>query len=95
MNMIDIHAPSTFEGTATVVTWHKKNGDYVRANELIVEIEQFQAVYEVSIPTDGILTETVVHNGSLVVPNQIIGTYRMPGPIAQLTNKLKNFIKGT
>jgi 2-oxoglutarate dehydrogenase E2 component (dihydrolipoamide succinyltransferase) len=95
MTMINIYAPSTFEGTATVVTWHKKQGDYVRANELIVEIEQFQAVYEVSIPTDGILTEIVVHNDSLVVPNQIIGTYTIPGPIAQLTNKLKNFIKGT
>ena len=55
----EIKAPSFPESVAegTVGTWHKKPGDSVERDELIVEIETDKVVLEVVAPEAGTLSE--------------------------------------
>ena len=54
---IEIKAPTFPESVAdgTVATWHKKPGDAVKRDELIVDIETDKVVIEVLAEADGVL----------------------------------------
>jgi pyruvate/2-oxoglutarate dehydrogenase complex dihydrolipoamide acyltransferase (E2) component len=54
---IEIKAPTFPESVAdgTVATWHKKPGDAVKRDELIVDIETDKVVMEVLAEADGVL----------------------------------------
>ncbi len=54
-------------------TWHKKPGDYVRADEVIVEIESDKATVEVSAPVAGRVTEMLKAAGQPAVIGEVIG----------------------
>lgn len=58
---IEILVPDLPESVAdaTVATWHKKLGDTVKRDEVIVEIETDKVVLEVPALSDGILAEVV------------------------------------
>ena len=48
---------------ATVATWHKKPGDAVRRDEVLVEIETDKVVLEVPASADGILDAVLEDEG--------------------------------
>lgn len=48
---------------ATVIRWHKAEGDKVRQGELILDIETEKTVHEVEAEADGILHKTLVQEG--------------------------------
>ena len=54
---IEIKAPSFPESVAdgTVATWHKKPGEAVKRDDLIVDIETDKVVLEVLAEADGVL----------------------------------------
>ena len=54
---VEIKAPIFPESVAdgTVATWHKKPGEAVKRDELIVDIETDKVVLEVLAPGDGVL----------------------------------------
>ena len=58
---IEILVPDLPESVAdaTVATWHKKVGDTVKRDEVIVEIETDKVVLEVPALSDGVLAEVV------------------------------------
>ena len=58
---IEIKAPTFPESVAdgTVATWHKKVGEAVKRDELIVDIETDKVVIEVLAEADGVLAEIV------------------------------------
>ena len=58
---IEIKAPTFPESVAdgTVATWHKKPGDAVKRDELIVDIETDKVVLEVLATADGVLGDIV------------------------------------
>ncbi|MEO0437182.1 MAG: 2-oxoglutarate dehydrogenase complex dihydrolipoyllysine-residue succinyltransferase [Pseudomonadota bacterium] len=60
---IDIKAPAFPESVADgeVAVWHKKEGETVQRDELIVEIETDKVVMEVVAPADGVLEK--IHAG--------------------------------
>ena len=58
---------------ATVATWHKKAGDSVKRDEVLVEVETDKVVLEVPSPVDGILSEILQESGSTVVSSQVLG----------------------
>jgi 2-oxoglutarate dehydrogenase E2 component (dihydrolipoamide succinyltransferase) len=60
---IEIKAPQFPESVAdgTVATWHKKEGEQVSRDELLVDIETDKVVLEVVAPADGVLTK--IHHG--------------------------------
>jgi len=57
---------------ATVAAWHKKPGDYVEVDDVIVEIETDKVVLEVPAEEAGILTEILAKEGETVNAQQIL-----------------------
>ena len=57
---------------ATVAAWHKKPGDYVEIDDVIVEIETDKVVLEVPAEEAGVLTEILAKEGETVNAQQIL-----------------------
>ncbi|MBU2323373.1 MAG: 2-oxoglutarate dehydrogenase complex dihydrolipoyllysine-residue succinyltransferase [Gammaproteobacteria bacterium] len=72
---IEIKAPTFPESIAdgTVATWHKKPGDAVKRDELIVDIETDKVVIEVLAEADGVLAEIIKNEGDTVLSNELLG----------------------
>ncbi len=73
--MKDIKVPVLPESVsdATVALWHKKPGDTVRVDEVIVEIETDKVVLEVPSEANGELKEIIEKQGALVKAEQLLG----------------------
>ncbi|KFC02608.1 dihydrolipoamide succinyltransferase [Trabulsiella guamensis ATCC 49490] len=78
MSSVDILVPDLPESVAdaTVATWHKKPGDAVTRDEVLVEIETDKVVLEVPASTDGILDAVLEDEGTTVTSRQILGRLR-------------------
>ena len=57
---------------ATVAAWHKKPGDYVEIDDVIVEIETDKVVLEVPAEEAGILKEILAEEGETVNAQQVL-----------------------
>lgn len=70
----EIKAPTFPESVAegTVAAWHKKPGDSVERDELIVEIETDKVVLEVVAPEAGTLTDVMAEEGDTVESEQVL-----------------------
>jgi 2-oxoglutarate dehydrogenase E2 component (dihydrolipoamide succinyltransferase) len=73
---IEIKAPTFPESVAdgTVATWHKKPGDAVKRDELIVDIETDKVVLEVLATADGVLGDIVKGEGDTVLSDELLGS---------------------
>lgn len=58
---------------ALVVTWHKKPGDAVERDDVLVDIETDKVVLEVPASTSGVMGEIAEDEGATVVAHQVIG----------------------
>ncbi|WP_312984239.1 2-oxoglutarate dehydrogenase complex dihydrolipoyllysine-residue succinyltransferase [Atlantibacter sp.] len=78
MSSVDILVPDLPESVAdaTVATWHKKPGDAVTRDEVLVEIETDKVVLEVPASADGILDAVLEEEGTTVTSRQILGRLR-------------------
>jgi len=81
---IEIKAPTFPESVAdgTVATWHKKPGEAVKRDELIVDIETDKVVIEVLAEADGVVAEIVKNEGDTVLSNEVLGTLTEGGAAA-------------
>ena len=59
---------------ALIVTWHKKEGDPVKRDEVLVDIETDKVVMEVPAAEDGVLGKIIEPEGTTVSAHQLIGT---------------------
>ncbi|CAL4322340.1 Dihydrolipoyllysine-residue succinyltransferase component of 2-oxoglutarate dehydrogenase complex [Buchnera aphidicola (Eriosoma lanigerum)] len=75
MKNIDILVPELPDSIsdATVSLWHKKIGDSVKTNELIVDIETDKIMLEVVSSTNGILHKILEIEGNIVRSRQKLG----------------------
>jgi len=91
---IEILVPDLPESVAdaTVATWHKKVGDTVKRDEVIVEIETDKVVLEVPALSDGVLAEVIQAEGETVVSKQLLGkiSTAQEGDISSATLKATN-----
>lgn len=91
---IEILVPDLPESVAdaTVATWHKKLGDTVKRDEVIVEIETDKVVLEVPALSDGVLAEVVQAEGETVVSKQLLGkiSTAQEGDVSSTTLKATN-----
>jgi len=73
--MIEVKVPVLPESIseATVAVWHKKPGDFVELDEVIVEIETDKVVLEVPAEDSGVLTEIRAKEGETVGEQQVLG----------------------
>ncbi len=75
---IDVKVPVLPESVtdATVATWHKKPGDFVKRDENLVDLETDKVVLEVPAPADGVLESIAVEAGDVVEANQVLGVVK-------------------
>ncbi|MCX8957163.1 2-oxoglutarate dehydrogenase complex dihydrolipoyllysine-residue succinyltransferase [Erwinia psidii] len=75
MSSVDILVPDLPESVAdaTVATWHKKPGDTVQRDEVLVEIETDKVVLEVPASADGVLEAILEDEGATVTSRQKLG----------------------
>ncbi|MBY6197598.1 2-oxoglutarate dehydrogenase complex dihydrolipoyllysine-residue succinyltransferase [Vibrio hangzhouensis] len=80
---IEILVPDLPESVAdaTVATWHKKPGEAVARDEVIVDIETDKVVLEVPAPEEGVLEEIIEEEGTTVLSKQLIAKLK-PGAVA-------------
>ena len=73
--MIEVKVPVLPESIseATVAVWHKKPGDFVELDDVIVEIETDKVVLEVPAEDSGVLTEIRAKEGETVGEQQVLG----------------------
>ena len=64
---------------ATVAKWLKKEGDQVESDEPIVELETDKVNLEVPSPIDGVLSEIVSKDGSVVEVGALLGSISQEG----------------
>ncbi|MGB3764115.1 MAG: biotin/lipoyl-containing protein, partial [Ornithinimicrobium sp.] len=58
---------------AEIVTWKVKEGDQVKTNDIVVEVETAKSLVELPIPYDGVVRKLLVAEGDTVeVGNPII-----------------------
>ena len=74
MAITDVVVPQLSESVseATLLTWKKKLGDVVTADEILIEVETDKVVLEVPAPASGVFAEIVRGDGSLVASGEII-----------------------
>ena len=74
--LVDVKVPQLSESVAeaTLVSWHKKAGEYVNRDENLVDIETDKVVLETPAPLAGVLVKIVKADGSTVTSNEIIAT---------------------
>ena len=92
MSSVDILVPDLPESVAdaTVATWHKKPGDAVVRDEVLVEIETDKVVLEVPASADGILDAVLEDEGTTVTSRQImVACVKATAPVKKPAPNLK------
>lgn len=79
MSSVEILVPDLPESVAdaAVATWHKKPGDSVERDEVLVEIETDKVVLEVPASEAGVLEAIVEEEGATVLSKQLLGRIRL------------------
>jgi 2-oxoglutarate dehydrogenase E2 component (dihydrolipoamide succinyltransferase) len=72
--LIEVKVPQLSESVseATLVSWHKKEGEAVARDENLIDIETDKVVLETPAPADGVLVRIVKTNGDTVSSGELI-----------------------
>lgn len=89
MSSVDILTPVLPESVAdaTVATWHKKVGDSVQRDEVLVEIETDKVVLEVPASADGVLEAINENEGATVTSSQLLGRISLASEAGTVTKE--------
>ena len=73
---VEVKVPVLSESVAeaTLVSWHKKQGEHVERDENLIDIETDKVVMELPSPVSGTLTKIVKGDGATVVSSELIAT---------------------
>src|SRR5262252_6564625 len=74
--LIEVKVPQLSESVseATLLDWHKKEGEKVSRDENLIDIETDKVVLELPAPADGVLVKVVKGDKSTVVAGEVIAT---------------------
>ncbi|MCZ7656304.1 MAG: 2-oxoglutarate dehydrogenase complex dihydrolipoyllysine-residue succinyltransferase [Rhodocyclaceae bacterium] len=72
--LIDVKVPQLSESVAeaTLVSWHKQEGQAVSRDENLIDIETDKVVLELPAPDDGVLVKILKGDGESVVAGEVI-----------------------
>ena len=72
--LVEVKVPQLSESVseATLVSWHKKAGEFVNRDENLIDIETDKVVLETPAPEAGVLKSITKPNGSSVTSNELI-----------------------
>ncbi len=71
---IEVKVPTLSESVseATLVAWHKKEGDAVKRDENLIDIETDKVVMELPAPADGVIVKIIKADGGMVTSGEVI-----------------------
>ena len=71
---IEVKVPMLSESVteATLVSWHKREGDAVKRDENLIDIETDKVVMELPAPADGVIVKIIKADGSIVAAGEVI-----------------------
>ena len=74
--IVEVKVPQLSESVAeaTLLEWHKKEGDPVSRDETLIDIETDKVVMELPAPADGVLTKVLKADRVSVVAGEVIAT---------------------
>ncbi len=74
--LVEVKVPQLSESVAeaTLLSWHKKEGDAVTRDENLIDIETDKVVLELPAPADGTLVKVLKGDGGTVVAGEVIAT---------------------
>ena len=74
--LIEVKVPVLSESVAeaTLVSWHKKQGDAVKRDENLIDVETDKVVLELPAPQSGVLKEIIKGDGATVTSGEVIAT---------------------
>ncbi|MFN3297252.1 2-oxoglutarate dehydrogenase complex dihydrolipoyllysine-residue succinyltransferase [Caldimonas sp.] len=74
MAIIEVKVPQLSESVAeaTLLSWKKRLGEAVSADEILIEIETDKVVLEVPAPAAGVIVQLVKNDGDTVVSDEVI-----------------------
>src|ERR1044072_392421 len=72
--LVEVKVPQLSESVAeaTLISWHKKAGQYVSRDENLVDIETDKVVLETPAPQAGVLVKIIKGDGGTVASNEVI-----------------------
>jgi 2-oxoglutarate dehydrogenase E2 component (dihydrolipoamide succinyltransferase) len=73
---VDIKVPALSESVAeaTLLSWHKKEGERVERDENLIDLETDKVVMELPAPAAGILAKIIKEDGATVTAGEVIAT---------------------
>jgi 2-oxoglutarate dehydrogenase E2 component (dihydrolipoamide succinyltransferase) len=79
--LIEVKVPQLSESVseATLLAWHKKQGEAVKRDENLIDIETDKVVLELPAPADGVLVSVKKGDKSTVVAGEVIATIDTEG----------------
>ncbi len=85
--LVEVKVPQLSESVAeaTLVSWHKKEGEFVNRDENLIDVETDKVVLELPAPAAGVLASIKKGDGATVVAGEliaIIDTEAKPGAVA-------------
>ncbi len=100
MAVLEVKVPQLSESVteATLLQWHKKEGEAVALDENLVDIETDKVVLELPCPANGVLVSILKKDGSIVVAGEVIATVdteakasATPAPATPQTREMELF----
>ncbi len=72
--LVEVKVPVLSESVAeaTLVSWHKKAGEYVNRSENLVDVETDKVVLELPSPNAGVLAKILKNDGATVVSGEVV-----------------------
>ncbi len=82
--LIEVKVPQLSESVAeaTLLSWHKKQGEFVKRDENLIDVETDKVVLELPAPESGVLSKVIKGDGSTVVSNEVVATIDTEGKAA-------------
>ena len=86
---IEIKSPTFPESVAdgTIANWVKKEGELVKQDEVIAEIETDKVVLEVVAPFDGVISKVLKPAGEIVLSAELIAEFEERDRVKTITEK--------
>jgi 2-oxoglutarate dehydrogenase E2 component (dihydrolipoamide succinyltransferase) len=74
--LVEVKVPALSESVAeaTLLSWHKKQGEFVKRDENLIDIETDKVVLELPAPESGVLARIIKGDGGTVASNEVIAT---------------------
>jgi len=72
--IVEVKVPQLSESVseATLLSWHKKEGDAVARDENLIDVETDKVVMELPAPAAGVLVKIIKADGGMVTSGEVI-----------------------